>query len=491
MPVDGPTSRELDALRDDADRFVAELNEEFYLHYAGLKATLDIEPIYERHEELTRLDTAQRLAGAPTELWRFACEGFLGNLTREHQARAAAVEASLETTIDGEKIPYRMLRVAIANEPDRDRRRRLETERVRLLDEHLNPVYLEAHAIDRDAVLQLGSPNSYELYKRFDFRLDELQAECRELLDETESLWETQGDRLFRARLGVGLTEAGPWDVPRLFRAPELDQIYPNDAMVPALEATLDGLGVDLRSQSNIHLDVDVRPNKSPRPFCAPIEVPDRVMLVIQPIGGKDDWEALFHEAGHTEHFAHTAASATFEARRMGDMAVTEGWAMLFEHLVTEPAWLNRRLDVPKVAELAHEGAVSLLYFVRRYSAKLLYEIEFFQAGDVTAMRGRYEELLGDALKLQINPESYLDDIDGSFYVTGYLRSWAFEAQLRDFLRSEFGTDWFARRQAGDLLRELWALGQGPTADALLKDVSGATLELASVGARVRDGLAQ
>ena len=382
-----------------------------------------------------------------------------------------------------------MLRVAIANEGDRDRRRHLETERVRLLDEHLNPVYLEAQAIDRDAVVQLGSPNTYELYKRFGFRLDELQAECRELLDETESLWETEGDRLFRARLGIGLTEAGPWDVPRLFRAPELDRIYPNDAMVPALEATLTGLGIDLRSQSNIHLDVDVRPNKSPRPFCAPIEVPDRVMLVIQPIGGKDDWEALFHEAGHAEHFALTAADAPFEARRMGDMAVTEGWAMLFEHLVTEPAWLNRRLDVPKVAELAHEGAVSLLYFVRRYSAKLLYEIEFFQAPEITAMRGRYAELLGDALKLQINPESYLDDIDGGFYVTGYLRSWAFEAQLRDFLRSEFGSDWFARRQAGDLLRELWALGQGPTADELLKDVSGATLELASVGARVRDGL--
>ena len=163
---------------------------------------------------------------------------------------------------------------------------------------------------------------------------------------------------------------------------------------------------------------------------------------------------------------------------------------MLFEHLVTEPAWLNRRLDVPKVSELAHEGAVSLLYFVRRYCAKLLYEIEFFQTDAVTEMRSRYVELLGDALKLGINPESYLDDIDGSFYVTGYLRSWALEAQLREFLRSEFGNEWFARREAGELLRELWSLGQGPTADELLKDVSGATLELASVATRIREGLA-
>ena len=213
-------------------------------------------------------------------------------------------------------------------------------------------------------------------------------------------------------------------------------------------------------------------------------------MLVIQPIGGKDDWEALFHEAGHAEHFAHTLADAPFEARRIGDMAVTEGWAMLFEHLVTEPAWLNRRLDVPQVAELAHDGAVSLLYFVRRYARSSCTRSSSSRRTTSTTMRSRYAELLGDALKLPVNPESYLDDIDGSFYVTGYLRSWAFEAQLRDFLRGEFGNDWFARREAGDLLRELWSLGQGPTADELLRDVTGAKLEMASVAERVREGLA-
>jgi hypothetical protein len=78
------------------------------------------------------------------ELWRFACEGFLGNLTREHQARVAKVEAELEATVDGETHPYRMLRVVMSNEPDRDKRERLEESRLRLMDEHLNPVYLEA-----------------------------------------------------------------------------------------------------------------------------------------------------------------------------------------------------------------------------------------------------------------------------------------------------------------------------------------------------------
>lgn len=484
-----PTNSELDRFRDRADSFIRDLDEEYYLHFAGLKETLDVEQVYERYEELTTLETAQKLKDAPTELWRFACEGFLGNLTREHQARVARAEAELEATVDGETVPYRMLRVAMSNEPDRDKRQRLEEARLRLLDEQLNPIYLDAVQIDQQAVRQLDAPNYYELYKGFGFRLDEVAAECREVLDETERLWEREGDKLFRSRLGIGLADARPWDVVRLFRAPELDLLYPNDQILPALEHTLTDLGIDLRSQENVHLDLDARPSKSPRAFCAPIDVPGNVMLVIQPIGGKDDWEALFHEAGHTEHYANTSAKLPVEARRLGDMAVTEGWAMLMQHLVTEPAWLNRRLDVPRADELAHDGAVSLLYFVRRYAAKLLYEIEFFQAADIPLMRNRYAEILGDALKLPVNPESYLDDIDGSFYVTGYLRSWAFEAQLRDFLRRELGNDWFAKRDAGDLLRELWSLGQGPTADELLRDVTGAKLEMASVSERIREGL--
>ena len=140
------------------------------------------------------------------------------------------------------------------------------------------------------------------------------------------------------------------------------------EEMVPALRETLRELGIDLDSQANVHLDLEQRPNKHPRAFCAPIEVPGRVMLVIAPIGGRDDWEALFHEAGHAEHYGFTSADLPMEDKRLGDMAVTEGWASLFQHLVTEPAWLNRRLDVPRVEQLANEGAVSLLYFARRYS---------------------------------------------------------------------------------------------------------------------------
>ena len=57
---------------------------------------------------------------------------------------------------------------------------------------------------------------------------------------------------------------------------------------------------------------------------------------------------------------------------------------------------------------------------------------------------------------------------------------------MTSFMREEFGSDWFKRREAGLLLTDLWALGQQPTADELLKDVTGAAVEMEAVAEHVR-----
>ena len=131
-----------------------------------------------------------------------------------------------------------------------------------------------------------------------------------------------------------------------------------------------------------------------------------------------------------------------------------------------------------------------LLWLLRRYCAKLLYEVEFHAAADPTTMRGRYAELLGDALKVEPSDTDYLADIDDGFYASQYLRAWAFEAQLRSYLREKFGNAWFTRRDAGSLVRELWSEGQKPTADEILEDVTGSSIELEAVAERVREALA-
>jgi hypothetical protein len=486
---------ELDALSADADRFVAELNEESYRHFAGLKETYDLAPIYERHERLTQLDTALGLGASVDgdrrrrELWKFACEGYLGNFVRDEAERIAELEATLTATVDGEEIPFRMLKPQLMNEEDRATRERIETARNELTEEHLNTLELHAAQVVVRETERLGAASYAELYRSFGFRLDDLAEQCRRFLADTEQLWEEVGNRFFRSRIGLGLGEVKRWDVGRAWRGADWDSAFPRDVMLPALEGTLADLGIELQAQENVELDLDERPSKDPRAFCSPIEVPGRVVLVMKPAGGPDDWRALFHEAGHTEHFAHMDASLAVEERRLGDNAVTEGWAMLLEHLTTDPVWLERRLDFPRPYEFAAEGAMSLLWLVRRYCAKLLYELEFHAAQDPTTLRPRYVELLADATKVEPAASDYLGDMDGGFYASEYLRAWAFEAQLRAYLRERFGNAWFSRREAGSLLRELWEEGQKPTADELLSDVTGETLELAAVGDSVREAL--
>jgi hypothetical protein len=497
VPPVALSDRELDAYREQADRFIAELDEEYYLHYAGLKETFDLTPIYERHKNLTEADVVKSIGLAVNggdrirELWRFSCDGYFGELTRAHAERVAALEAELKLTVDGEEIPYRMARPTMANEPDRGKRRRIDERANEQLEEQMNPIHLEAAELVRDATRDLGFSNYLELHRKAlpPSAIDELAPQCRALLDSTERLYEDAADRLFRERVGVGLAEAERWDIPRLFRAPNWDEMFAADRMLPALEGTLADLGIDLRSQENVHLDLDERPTKSPRAFCAPIEVPDRVMLVMQPMGGADDYRALFHEAGHAEHFAHTSRDLAMEEKRLGDNAVTEGWAMLLQHLTDDVEWLSRRLDFARPREYAVEGATGLLYMVRRYAAKILYEVEFHTADDPTTMRDRYVELLSNALKIQPARENYLFDIDSGFYVSSYLRAWAFEAQLRSYLREKFGSRWFTSRDSGSLVRELWAEGQRMRAEEMLKEVTGSTLEMEAVADRVREVL--
>jgi hypothetical protein len=480
---------DLDEYRAEGDRFLAALHEEYYLQLSGQKAELALEPIYDRHADLMTPSTCLELrrlveqgTGQPgaVELWRFACEGLLGRVNAADEERVAGLEATLSADVGGLSIGYRDLRPAIANEPDRERREQLERARVALTDE-LNPLYREMLERMREAAAELGGATYRALYERFGFDLETLASQCERFLADTEELHASAFDRLLRARLGVGLDEARRSDIPRLLRSERWDDGFPSGGMLPALEATLRELGVDLRAQRNVTLDLEARPGKDPRAFCAPIEVPGRIVLCIKPIGGIDDWRALFHEAGHTEHFAHASAALPFEARHLGDNAVTEAWAFLLEHLVTDPAWLARRLDLGRIDELASESASVLLYFVRRYCGKLLYELELHGGAGLDEMPARYAERMLQATRIEHPESDALADVDTGFYVISYLRAWALEAQLAAHLRDEFGTAWFASRKAGSLLRELWHEGQGMDADRLCDELTGTELDLAAL----------
>jgi hypothetical protein len=481
---------DLDTYRETAERFCEELDREYYLHLSGRKQSLEIEPIYERHADLFARETVEALreawgrSGDPDDrrrarhLLQFGFDGYLGQATKEEAARLAELEASLEIDVDGSSIPYRGAAVEQANEPDSERRAGIEAARNEVLAEELNPHHLAAlervHALARE----LGWASYRDAYAELrGIDLVELGRQAADFLDATEDEYARIADPELE-RAGVPpLGELRRSDLPRFFRAPGLDALFPGERLVGAFADTVSGLGIDLAGQRNVHLDTEPRPTKSPRAFCATPRIPQEVYLVISPVGGRDDYEALFHEGGHVEHYAHVDGAISLEERRLGDNSVTESFAFLFEHLTEDRAWLAARLGVAGPEPVLDHARAVKLVMLRRYAAKIAYELELHSERRLDAMRSRYVELLSDSTRVAWPGESWLSDVDPAFYVACYLRAWALETTWRRSLRERFGERWFESGEAGEWLRGLWRLGQRLDAAELLAEALGERLD--------------
>ena len=104
----------------------------------------------------------------------------------------------------------------------------------------------------------------------------------------------------------------------------------------------------------------------------------------------------------------------------------------------------------------------------RRYSAKLGFELDFWQrfAGDGGTADG-YAERLTAATGIRYSKENFLADMDSGFYSADYLRAWIRSAQLRAWLRREVGRDWWRLPGTGELLRDLFREGTRPSSEEL------------------------
>ena len=495
-----PLALDLEAYAAEAETVVGSMDREYYLHFAGHKRALEIAPIYDRHRKLFTKSAVEELRErlAETEpgdrerraryLLELAVGGFMGEATKAEETALAEREAALEIEVDGRREPYRQASISQANEPDPERRAQIEEARLAVLDRELNPLHIEVAKRSHELAAELGW-SSYramcEELKALD--LAALARQTTSFLDATAAGYREALDPQLERQIGIGYDSLRRSDLPYFFRAPSFDVHFPEERLLPAFEQTLAGLGIDLQAQPNVRLDTEQRPQKSPRAFCSPVQVPREVYLVIPRTGGRDDFAALFHEGGHTEHYANVDPGLPFEFRHLGDNSVTEGFAFLLEHLTEDAAWLRAVLGVEDAEEYLTFARASKLVFLRRYAAKLGYELELHGgARPLREMPGLYARHLSEGVGVDWPAVTYLSDVDPGYYVANYLRAWAFETHLRGVLRERFGEDWFAHPEAGDLLRSVWREGQRLDADELLAQVSDEQLDfgvmLAEVG---------
>ncbi|HEX8054164.1 MAG TPA: hypothetical protein VF517_14325 [Thermoleophilaceae bacterium] len=469
----------LDAYRADAQAFWQELEREYLLHLSGRKEGFELEAIYAGHAGLFTREAVERLRedDAPRELVRFAVEGLLGQATKGEAEEVARVETAARVHANGDELGFREAVAVQANETDADRREAIDRARREVVERDLNPLLLEAHERAAALTRELGWESTLAMCEELggiDLRALGRQAEA--FVAATEEAYEPMVEPELRRQLGYGLDRLRRADLPAFFRARGFDDGFPGERLLESLERTAGGLGLD---GARVQIDAERRPTKSPRAFCAPVRVPDEVHLVIAPVGGCDDYEALMHEAGHAYHYSHTDRRLPFEASCLGDNSVTEAYAFLLQHLTADAEWLAAMLGMADSEPVLRFARASRIVFLRRYCAKLGYELGLHADGRPPAEhRAEYSRRLGTALRVDWPGETWLADVDSFFYAARYLRAWAFETRLRLLFQERFGPRWFAEPEAGALLRSLWATGQARSADELLAELTGERLDL-------------
>ena len=252
-----------------------------------------------------------------------------------------------------------MLRPAPRTSRMARRGERLEEARYGLHGRALNPLHVRGARSSARRRRKSSARRRYAgLYEDSASSWTPLADQCRELLDATEELCEDTVDRLLRAASGSASTRPSAWDIRARCSARQWDDAFPADRMLPALEATLADLGIDLRAQRNIELDLEPRPQ----------QVAAGVLLADRGAGTRRA-RASSRWAGRRlagalprgrprralrAHLARPARRGAAARRRrrhrgLGDAA---------QHLVDEPEWLKRRLDFPRPDEFAAEGAI-------------------------------------------------------------------------------------------------------------------------------------
>jgi hypothetical protein len=225
------------------------------------------------------------------------------------------------------------------------------------------------------------------------------------------------------------------------------------------------------------------REGKRARAFCSPVRVPDEVHLVLRPHGGQNDWQTLLHELGHALHFGNAERSLPFEFRWLGDNSITEGYAMLFDHRMQDAGWLARytELRATDVPRFLRSAGFEELQFLRRYCAKLIYEVQLY-SGNVSwsALPDLYVETLTGATGFRYQRSDAFVDVDPRFYSARYLRAWQLQSLLNETLVERFNEDWWRNPKAGPwIVAELFNRGQSELAEEQARRVSGKSLGFA------------
>jgi hypothetical protein len=463
--------------------YLYERSEEGRAVRVGEKEVSERAEIVERYrdlfsrEQLEALRTAEGEATDAEErerLYRLrkTCEA--GYVAAELAEREDALENAIlaaRVEFKGEDLPLRSAQAklaVLADYADREVLGHLTAERSAEFNDDRLDVLRAGEELDADVSDQADPVARNEEEKGISLR--DLEAALAQASDRSSDAYLLLRDRWFERLLGPERAQTpSSYHVAYLRRLSPLESTYTKERAVEVCMDTVKRLGFDLENDPNIRLDLDDRPQKSPRACVIPSDPPTVVHLITRAQGGLHDYQAFLHEAGHALHYGGVDPDLPYTFRNLSrDHALTEIYSYIFEAITREPEWHAEYFGLSDEQAVENAEATTFLeaLLFRRYTAKLRFELGFWSrfAEDGGTAEG-YSDLLTDATGIAYRSDAYLADMDAGFYSADYLRAWIRSAQLRDYLLREIGEDWWRSAETGERLRALFSEGTRPSSE--------------------------
>jgi hypothetical protein len=463
------------AFEERLARYLFERSEEARAVRVGEKETSEQAAIVARYTDLFTREQLDALTdGNDERIYRLreACLGgiIVGAVGEESDQRENAILAE-RVEFRGEELPLRSAQAQLALLDDYGSREELGTlvgdASAGFNDERLELLRAE-EALDVDLSGEADPVARSAARKRID--IHELSKALQAAATEQDGIWGELRERWTDRILGESRDdEPSSHHVAYIRRLSPLASVYTKERAVEVCLESLTLLGFDLAADEHIRLDLDDRPQKSPRACVIASDPPAVVHLITRAQGGLHDYQSFMHEAGHALHYAGCDPSLPYTFRRLSrDHALTEIYSFLVESVTREAGWHAEHfgLDADEAEERADATRFLDVLLFRRYAAKLAYELEIWaDLANAPDYASSYAENLRSATGFRYRPDGYLADMDDGFYSADYLRAWIRSAQLRAYLREKVGPQWWERPETGKFLRGLFLEGTQPSSE--------------------------
>ncbi|SES85370.1 hypothetical protein [Anaerobranca gottschalkii] len=471
----------VEEIRKQGENLISDLGKYYLRKGLGKEIKEELREIYSKYkgiftkENIENLKCNENLSFREKKyLLSFLFQGYIGKECFELTREIAQRELQTLVEVDKGEISLKYAQLLLPAEKNREKRLALD-KKLGEGQAGINALREKRVDILKRIATDFGYRNYVELIHDITpVNFNTLKELGKKFLTQTETKYTTLLKKLEGYYLEEGSEPLQKSDITYIFKSNPFDKYFSDIELIPTIEDTLFRLGINILEQNNVTLSLDPKEGKAIKSFCCPVSIPDEIHLVLNPKGGIEDYQDSLHETGHCQHYAYTSKDLPFEYKRIGDKSVGEGYGYLFQQLIANELWIDKFLDMDEDTLTKYKVFIDgyNLYIIRRFCGKLLYELEIFSGPkEDKTLKEKYVKIMEEAVKVKVNPENYLLDLDIGFNTSNYLRAWIFESYLREYLVNNFGGLWFLKKESGDFLKNLWKSGSMYRTEEIVENI--------------------